>query len=191
MGGGNTPFDSSAKGFAGMTGVKNAARALSGLGEDATPETTQSQRYQVISQIQDMLVSAAKNRNGGTMVVRLDPPELGQVTLKVTQRSDQLHARLVSENAEVDNILRQRMGEITHLLASTGFKPENILVSFGTEMVAPEWSGFSKDTATGEGNFSEDSSKNGGLSDQGDSEGMEHRQDVYSVAQDQMAGWVA
>jgi len=98
---------------------------------EALPEKTQAE---IIERIQKMMDSATKTRFGSTMVVRLDPPELGAVTVKITQRSDQLFAKVTPENPDVEAVLRARAGEITQILGNTGLKAENIHLSIGGDV---------------------------------------------------------
>jgi flagellar hook-length control protein FliK len=90
----------------------------------------------IIDKIQKMLESAKMSRQGTSMVVRLDPPELGRVTVKMTHRGDQMFARIIPESSDVEATLRARSAEIVNTLVSSGFKAENVNVSFGSESVA-------------------------------------------------------
>ena len=102
----------------------------------------ESTQTKVIAKIQRMIESAARTRYGNQMVVRLDPPELGAVTVKLTQRSDQLFARIIPESPEVEAVIRNRVGDISQVLAAAGIKPENVHVSVGGEQPSHELGGF-------------------------------------------------
>ncbi len=85
----------------------------------------------IIERIQSMLKNAKSTKNGTSMVVRLDPPQLGKVTVKLTQRSDQLFAKIIPESKDVERTLKSRSADIVNSLVSSGFKVENINLSFG------------------------------------------------------------
>jgi flagellar hook-length control protein FliK len=67
------------------------------------------------------------------MVVRLDPPELGSVTVRLSMRGEQMYARVVPENSEVETVLRERAQEIVQALSNSGVKAENINLTIGRE----------------------------------------------------------
>lgn len=87
-----------------------------------------------VEQIQKMLEDALKAKSGNTIVVKLNPEELGSVTVRVTQRADQIYARVTPESAEVEKALRANISEVTHALTNAGIKAENIHVVVGHEM---------------------------------------------------------
>lgn len=100
------------------------------------------QQARFIEKIQQVLEAAAKSRDASSITLTLDPPDLGSVTVKLTQRSDQVFARLSPETPEVEAALRARLPELTQSLANAGIKPENIHVSVGQEKSFAEFSLF-------------------------------------------------
>lgn len=96
-----------------------------------TSELPKTQQDKVIEKLQQMIETAAKGRNANTMVVRLDPPQLGQMVVKIQSRGDQIFARIIPESADVEAALRSRVAEIVNVLENSGFKADNIHVSFG------------------------------------------------------------
>lgn len=94
---------------------------------------TRETRYQTIERVKELLKTAAQNRNGNTLVVRLDPPALGSLTMKVTHKAGQVFARIIPESGEVETVLRARVSELVHVLAATGLNSEDVHVSIGSE----------------------------------------------------------
>jgi flagellar hook-length control protein FliK len=122
---------------------KDSLASLSLLGErtksQATKEsgkTTQlnSRQEKIINQILKLVDQAAKSKDGSSLTIKISPEELGQVTVKVTQRGDQLFARIVPEKKEVEQTVRSGINEVIAQLVSAGFKAENIHVGVGKEI---------------------------------------------------------
>ncbi|MDD2942771.1 MAG: flagellar hook-length control protein FliK [bacterium] len=190
--GANTGGDTGAKGFAAFSNMKELASSA-GKTVAKAALAHQSSQLEAINQIKDMLVSAARNKGGTSMVVRLDPPELGNVTLKVTQRSDQLHARISAENSDVEDSLRQRVPEIMQLLSSVGFKAENIVVSFGAESSAGATINLATDAGAG-GFLSGNSSEQNNNSERGGAKNSPMTaiaSAAMNTAADGVPGWIA
>ncbi len=105
---------------------------------------SESVQAKIVERIQAALDDAAKNRDGNTMVVRLDPPELGAMTVKVSYRSDQLFARIIPESQDVEAVIRSRVSELSQILANSGLKVENVHISIGQERSESELFKFSE-----------------------------------------------
>ncbi|MDR2337413.1 MAG: flagellar hook-length control protein FliK [Deltaproteobacteria bacterium] len=98
----------------------------------------------VVGKIKDLLENVTRTRTTQSMVVRLDPPQLGEITLKITQREDKIFARIIPESKEVELNLKANSAEIMNVLASSGIKVENISLSFGFDNFGQNTSGFEK-----------------------------------------------
>jgi flagellar hook-length control protein FliK len=112
----------------------------------------------IINQINKLLDRAAQAKDGSSFTVKIQPEELGEVLVKVTQRGDQLFARIVPEHKEVEQTVRVGINELVSQLINSGFRAENIHVSVGKE---------SSETALFNGKFSNFSNLLGNHSDQG------------------------
>lgn len=154
----------------------------------------QSHQDKAIETIQKMMETAVQNRQGTTMVVRLDPPELGGVTVKMVHRGDQLYARLIPENSDVEATLKSRVQEIISSLVSSGIKQENINVSIGSD-VSSQQSQQSPFAA-----MSDRSNSESGSEWSGSKSGFGHGENQASVPlsgqvpvsnNSEQAGWVA
>lgn len=97
------------------------------------PELLQRARTQIVENIQKVIDAVAAGKTGNTLTVRLDPPELGKVTVKVSQRSDGLNVRVVPESADVEANLQSRAHELGALLNLSGVRNANIEIATASE----------------------------------------------------------
>jgi len=116
-------------------GNQNAAidKAAAGKGKTQGTQLLAKDVQKVVDQVKELLQKAIQNRDGNTISVRLNPPELGQMTVKVTQRDSQVYARIIPESPEVEAALRTRAAEVTQVLVAAGLKADQVLVSIGRE----------------------------------------------------------
>ncbi|MCC6933474.1 MAG: flagellar hook-length control protein FliK [Deltaproteobacteria bacterium] len=130
----NSSKQNSNNAVSGLQGAteKTAVKKQQTAAANELPKKTQDQ---IIEKLQQMIETAAKIRNGSTMTVRLDPPELGNLTMKLTHRADQIFARIIPETADVEAMLRNRSNDLVALLVNCGFKADNVHISFGQEVV--------------------------------------------------------
>lgn len=184
---GNESF--SGQGFGKESGVllaNNESGRVQGKarGGSKMTELVRANQEKIIARIQDAFDNMVKGRFGNQMVVRLDPPSLGKVTVKITQRADQLFARVSPESPEVEAVLRNKVSELSSVLAQSGIKVENIHVSVGEEVIAQH-------------DFGEVLEEN--LPDRGMQQGSQHapafhdsgESDSISNGADVVGGWVA
>lgn len=100
-------------------------------GEKSSVDRTRQQ--EMFERVRVALQSASQGKSLSTMVVRLDPPELGNMTVRVQQRGDQLFARIIPDSQEVESAIRGRTSEIASVLTQSGFRVDNIHVSVGLD----------------------------------------------------------
>lgn len=98
-----------------------------------TKEVPAEDRNKVVEQVKELLKKAVQSRDGNSISVRLNPPELGQMTVKVTQRENRVYARIIPESQEVEAMLRQRANDVTQVLVAAGLKVDQVHVSIGRE----------------------------------------------------------
>ena len=111
-----------------------------------TKNTSQGQlvkQDKIIEKIQEIINQSAQTRSNNSVVLNIDPPDLGKITVKVTQRDGQIYARVTPESAEVEYSLRTRVTELMHALALNGLRAEQIHVSIGAERLEAETFQFS------------------------------------------------
>ncbi len=119
----------------------------------------QSEQEKVVEKVKELLKNASAARNGNTLVVRLDPPKLGSMTMRVTHKDGQVYARIVPDSQEVEDTLRNRIPELMQVLSQAGMRADDVHVSIGHERSESEMyqfseffnqSGFSKEQAKSE-----------------------------------------
>jgi flagellar hook-length control protein FliK len=96
----------------------------------------------VVDKVKELVLQMNQSKDANTFVVRLDPPELGALTLKVTKRGEQMFARITPESKEVEDTLRSKLNDITSLLSQAGFRSENVHVTIGREASEAEHFSF-------------------------------------------------
>ncbi|MCB0344989.1 MAG: flagellar hook-length control protein FliK [Bdellovibrionales bacterium] len=109
--------------------LKNAAKAEQKK-EAGSPQAKMMER------VQKVLEEAVRTKDSNTIIVRLDPPQLGALTVRLTHRGEELFGRIIPETPEAEAILRTRANELQQILAATGLKAENVHVSIGQERSA-------------------------------------------------------
>ena len=82
-----------------------------------------------MEKVEAALKEAARSKDGSTISLRLDPPNLGSVKVDVTLRDGTLHARLVAEAPAVNNLLRERAHELQSILRKAGVDADQVSVS--------------------------------------------------------------
>jgi|GEM_PF-3848776 len=104
-------------------------------GKASVSETSlpRSQQAEIINRVRAIAMQTAQGNNLSSITLHLDPQDLGSMTVKVTQRGDQLFARIIPESQEVEAMLRNRSQDVVQALTASGFKAENVTVSFGAE----------------------------------------------------------
>ena len=110
-----------------------------------TKQLAQGRQTEILERIQRVVTAASQSQHNNTIVVRLDPPALGAVTVKLIHRGDELFARIAPENPDVENVLRGRAQEISNALAASGIKVDNIHVSVGEERNPQEFFQFQEE----------------------------------------------
>lgn len=88
-----------------------------------------------LEKVENVLKEAAKSRDGKTISLRLDPPDLGSVKVDVSLRDGQLHARVVAESPSVTQLLRDKAQELQLSLRKLGLHVDTITVSVGQEQM--------------------------------------------------------
>ena len=84
-----------------------------------SPQPTQQVAQAVIEQLLP---------DGGQVTVRLDPPELGEVTIRLTISSDRVSLEAVVERPEALAILREHQDALGRLLAERGLELADVFV---------------------------------------------------------------
>jgi flagellar hook-length control protein FliK len=91
------------------------------------------QSTRTLEKVEQALKEASKARDGKTISLRLDPPDLGKVKVDVSLRDGALHARIVVESPAVSQLMRERSHDLQQNLRSLGLNVDTISVSIGSE----------------------------------------------------------
>ena len=98
-----------------------------------------------IEKVEVVLKEAARSRDGKTISMRLDPPDLGRVKVDVSIRNGSLHARMVAEVPQVNALLKDKAGELQMVLRKMGLNVDQVQVSVssgqgeaGSEQPSPQ-----------------------------------------------------
>lgn len=122
----------------------NSEKVLEGKIQQAVAKLSPSLQAKIIERVQKVLESLSSNRIQQTVVFRLDPQDLGEMTVKLTQRADQMFARITPDSPEVEQVLKDRLPEVQQALVNAGFRSENVHVTFGKEAAETDSSAFSQ-----------------------------------------------
>lgn len=91
-----------------------------------------SHLLRALGRIEKTLKGLAGTKEAKTVSLRLDPPSLGSMTVEVTFRDGELHARLAPELPQVAAMLRERSHELHAALRKMGLSVDQVRVSIDT-----------------------------------------------------------
>lgn len=124
----------------------------------AARELPKGVEAKVMERVEAILRALGEAKDGSKLSFRLDPPDLGTVTVDISLAQGELRARLVAESPEVAQLLRERASELQVALRKAGIDADRVTVS----------------TAGGDSAFSDSSSfENSNLSDRGEQRGWQ------------------
>jgi len=115
-------------------GAANSTRGdQSAKAEELLKKMEQPLRGRVAShtmeRVEQALREAARSRDGKTISLRLDPPDLGKLRVDVSLREGVLHARLMADSTQVSQLLREKSFELQRMLRGLGLEVEQVSVS--------------------------------------------------------------
>lgn len=82
-----------------------------------------------LEKVQEVLKEVARSKDGKTISVRLDPPQLGQVKVDVSLREGVLFARLRANSAQVTTLLREHGHDLQYALRRMGLAVDEVRVA--------------------------------------------------------------
>jgi hypothetical protein len=94
---------------------------------DPMPDTGWPQHQAAMARVIRGLQSAL-NQNGGSVTLRLSPPEIGVVRIQLEVTEGVVRAQLWAENVSVQSLLRQQVGHLHNALESHGLTVDRIEV---------------------------------------------------------------
>jgi len=96
-------------------------------------ELSRTQSLRALEMVETALKEATRSKDGKSISFRLDPPQLGQVKVDVSLRDGALHARIVAESPEVNQMLRERGHELQGMLRGLGLNVDKVSVSITSD----------------------------------------------------------
>lgn len=97
-----------------------------------------------LEKVKELLAKATQNRDGNSLTLKLNPRELGEITVKVTQRDNNIYARITPDSPEIESMLRHKAAELTQVLIQAGIKADQLHISIGQERTEAESFKFSE-----------------------------------------------
>lgn len=133
-----------------VDGANNTRSAQNepGAAKRAEQSRTKPNQARTLEKVQEALREVAKAKDGRTISVRLDPPNLGSVKIDVSLREGGLHARIVAESPAVTQLLRERSHDLQSVLRRIGLEHDQVSVSVGNEQRDAHGSEFDKRAET-------------------------------------------
>jgi flagellar hook-length control protein FliK len=99
----------------------------------SSKQLPQALSTRTMERVETALKEAAKARDGKTISLRLDPPDLGKVKVDVTLRDGALHARIVVESPAVNQLLREKSHELQQNLRRLGLEVDTVTVTVSSD----------------------------------------------------------
>jgi flagellar hook-length control protein FliK len=84
----------------------------------------------IIDKIHELAEEVNRSKDGKSISMRLDPPELGKIKVDIRYDDGQLYARVMADNPEVTEWLRGKEQDIIQYLKKSGVQFEQISFSF-------------------------------------------------------------
>jgi flagellar hook-length control protein FliK len=97
---------------------------------EVAPQTQVHTTPQPVEQVARAVIDRAE-QGGGEVHIRLDPPELGAVSIHVRIDGNRVQIQVQAERSEAMNLLRQGTNDLTSLLGSRGLNLTDVNVGFG------------------------------------------------------------
>ena len=114
------------------SGEFGGTRASKDMAPSENPRSKSIPRAAVneqLNKVENALKEVAKSKDGKTISVRLDPPQLGSVKIDVTAREGGIHARLVASASQVNTLLQEKAPDLQVALRKLGLNVDTITVS--------------------------------------------------------------
>ncbi len=129
-----------------LNAAKTAARNTSDTAARATRPSGRVSFEQAMERVESVAKEVARSRDGHTLTFRLDPPQLGNLKVDISLRDGALHARLVPENAQVAQLLRERAQDLQVTLRKMGLSVDSVSVSVSGDSSSFEAPGGNQST---------------------------------------------
>ena len=185
---GQSGNSSTSSNFAGLQAQAEKAAVKTPAKNEKTQ--TASTQEKTVEKIKELLQTAAQQRQGNSLVMQLDPPSLGAITVKITQKGNHVFARLAPESPEVEAMLRGRVNELMHVVGTSGLKSDQVHISIGKERSETE--SYQFNSFLNEKGMQQKNERNNGWTTDGFREGVSLTENkAYDMPRQIDLGWVA
>ncbi len=110
-------------------GGQTANDIKSMLGVESKAEDIKVDAGKTVDNVVKSVKTLVQNGNS-TMVVRLDPPELGQLNIKISSDSNGMSIEIQATNAKTQQMLQQNSNNLRSALENSGINVNNVDVQF-------------------------------------------------------------
>ncbi len=97
--------------------------------ESFSARTAQAQV--MIDKVKAVLEQATVNKANDTITVKVEPANLGELTVKVSEKNGQIYAKITPQSREVEDILRSQSRELSLVIQALGYQKEDVQISIG------------------------------------------------------------
>lgn len=94
---------------------------------------SQGVQLRTMERIEQALKEVERSKDGKSISIRLDPPNLGHVRTDITLNDGVLYARFVPENRDVAQLLKERASELQAILKRAGFDADRVQISVSSD----------------------------------------------------------
>lgn len=165
-------------------GITNTAAAPSAnAAPEPEPRTNDANMSRIVRGIQGVV-----RHNGGSVTIRLDPPELGAVRVQMHMNAGVVTARLEAAQQSVRSMLNQQLGQLRHALESQGLTVDRLQVQASAADTGASATGRDTDQNAHDGR------SRGGFTpqgQQGDPDQHQHDQEPDTAVFDRILNMVA
>jgi flagellar hook-length control protein FliK len=128
-----------------LSGVKSDTGAMTTIGKGVSDKMqsltrvlraeagAEARQQTYVEKVKEVLARVAQSRTSDSVTVKIDPPHLGEVTVRVVQKGKEVYAKLSADSSEVEQVLRTKMNELNNILQNLGYKADQVHVTIGTD----------------------------------------------------------
>lgn len=108
---------------------KSAENSSKGEAKEVMKPIPKPLELRTMERVENVLKEVSKSKDGKTISLRLDPPELGTLKVDMSLRDGGIHARIVAESPQVTNLLKERTGELVQMIRKLGLNVDKVTVT--------------------------------------------------------------
>ena len=151
--------------------IGQSPKSAENSGKGSTKETmktlTHTQESRTMEKVESALREVSRAKDGKSISLRLDPPDLGTVKVDVSLRDGNLHARVVAETPQVTALLKEKSHELVQMMRKLGLNVDKVTVAVGQQQESSS-SNLNSSDSSSQGNTKQKQSD--GRSSNGESE---------------------